>query len=409
LTSAARRASIRASLALTDTLMDERFECYFRPCRRVLAAATLLACASGTAAAATPVEDAFIAGYAAAVLERDFRLSAASLSVHDGVVSIGDADLAGRERVRVVESLTRIKGVRRVEIATRTAVAPAPAPAAAPSGEPAPPVAVAAGGAVAASVRREGIELLPRNRLFEPLSADPRWPHFAASFLRIDGAPELHNAAAVSFGEIFPLLATDAPWGGRWQIGILGSVFALFDTGSPSEDLINNDYFVGVPVEWRNGPWSAQARYLHQSSHLGDEFLLRGTGVKRVNLSFEQADLRLSYDLDESFRLYGGGGRILRSEPHLHPWLFQAGGEYSSPRTLLHGLLRPVAALDLQSREFQDWSPDVSARAGFEIDTPLTAGRKVQLLIEYYNGRSPNGQFLNESIEYYGVGAHFYF
>jgi hypothetical protein len=33
----------------------------------------------------------------------------------------------------------------------------------------------------------------------------------------------------------------------------------------------------------------------------------------------------------------------------------------------------------------------------------------VQLLIEYYNGKSPNGQFLNESIEYYGVGAHFYF
>jgi hypothetical protein len=386
--------------------MDEGSAGFARPCRRVLAAAALLACAAGTAAA-TPVEDAFIAGYAAAVLERDFRLSAASLAVRDGVVSLSDIDLAGSERARLVEALRQIRGVQRVEITTATAAAPPPpAPAAA---APTPPVTLAPGGAVAAAVRHEGIELLPRNRLFEPLSADPRWPHFAASFLRINGAPELHSAAAVSFGEVIPLLATDAPWGGRWQIGILGAAFALFDTGSESEDLINTDYFVGVPIEWRQGRWSAQARYLHQSSHLGDEFLLRGTGVQRVNLSFEQADLRLSYDLDESFRLYGGGGRILRSEPHLHPWLFQAGGEYSSPDAYLHGLLRPIAAVDLQAREFQDWAPDVSARAGFEIDTPVTVGHKVQLLVEYYNGKSPHGQFLNESIEYYGLGAHFYF
>jgi hypothetical protein len=76
---------------------------FSRSCRYVVAAA-LLAGVAGPAAA-TPVEDAFIAGYAAAVLECDFRLSTASLTVHDGVVGIRDSDLAGSERARVVESL----------------------------------------------------------------------------------------------------------------------------------------------------------------------------------------------------------------------------------------------------------------------------------------------------------------
>jgi hypothetical protein len=239
--------------------------------------------------------------------------------------------------------------------------------------------------------------------------ADPRWPHFSASFQNVSGSPELESGAAVSFGGVFPLLEDDAPWGGRWQIGVLGSVFALFDRASVSQDLINNDYFVGVPINWRKGRWSAQARYYHQSSHLGDEFLLRGTGTPRINLSFEVADLRLSYDIDEEFRVYGGGGRVLRSEPHLHPWLAQLGGEYTADWTFLRDTLRPVAGLDLQAREFQDWTPDLSLRAGVQLDNRLVAGRKVQLLLEYYNGKSPNGQFFQEDIEYLAVGAHFYF
>jgi hypothetical protein len=35
-------------------------------------------------------------------------------------------------------------------------------------------------------------------------------------------------------------------------------------------------------------------RLFHQSSHLGDEFLLRNR-VERINLSYESADLKLSY------------------------------------------------------------------------------------------------------------------
>ena len=52
-------------------------------------------------------------------------------------------------------------------------------------------------------------------------------------------------------------------------------------------------------------------RLFHQSSHLGDEFLLR-TQTQRVNLSYESVDLRFSYEIGDVLRLYGGGGLPLR-------------------------------------------------------------------------------------------------
>ena len=352
---------------------------------------------------ASPVDDAYIAGYAAAILERDFKVSPVAVDVRDGVVTLREEAVPAALRADAIAALSRIRGVHRVELAT--------APRQPSAGESAPSASTRgpAASEPATALASAGWSFLPGRRLFDPLTADPRWPHFGASFQHINGSPELGSATAVSLGEVIPLLENPAPGGGRWQIGILGAVFALFDRGSESQDLINNDYFIGVPVSWRSGSWSAQARYYHQSSHLGDEFLLRGTGVPRVNLSFDVADLLLSLDVDDRFRVYGGGGAILRSEPKLHKLLAELGGEYVGGRPFFYGLLRPVAAIDLQAREFQDWTPDLSMRAGVQLDSPSAPGRNVQLLLEYYRGKSPYGQFFNEDIEAIGVGAHFHF
>ena len=51
---------------------------------------------------------------------------------------------------------------------------------------------------------------------------------------------------------------------------------------------------------------------------------------------------------------------------------------------------------------------DFSLRAGIQLDGVL-ASRNLQILIEYFKGRSPNGQFYKEKIEYIGLGFHFHF
>jgi hypothetical protein len=67
-----------------------------------------------------------------------------------------------------------------------------------------------------------------------------------------------------------------------------------------------------------------------------------------------------------------------------------------------------VAAADLQNRQENKWSLDASVRAGIQIDGLLLT-RNLQILLEYFNGRSPNGQFYKDKIEYFGLGTHFHF
>ena len=86
----------------------------------------------------------------------------------------------------------------------------------------------------------------------------------------------------------------------------------------------------------------------------------------------------------------------------------QYGLEVASPWPRATAAGGPIAAVDVQQREENDWSLDLSARAGIQIDGVL-ASRKLQLLLEYFRGRSPNGQFYRDKIEYFGLGVHFHF
>jgi hypothetical protein len=67
-------------------------------------------------AMAAPGADGYIEGYAAAVLEREFRVTAPSLRVQNGIITVSATDLAGLDRARVIAALGRVRGTARVEI-----------------------------------------------------------------------------------------------------------------------------------------------------------------------------------------------------------------------------------------------------------------------------------------------------
>lgn len=169
------------------------------------------------ATGAAQADDGFIAGYATAVLERDLGVGKAEVRVKDGVLAViaPDADEATRERIRA--ALGAIRGVSSVAVVDAE---PATAPTAPPK-------------AAVASASQEEAVLLPRGRLFEPLVADPRWPHFAASYLHYLDDDEVANVGAVSFGESFGLFQGDGPFEGRWEVGFQAA-------GSPSSTWTRN-------------------------------------------------------------------------------------------------------------------------------------------------------------------------
>jgi hypothetical protein len=256
----------------------------------------------------------------------------------------------------------------------------------------------------------KGGEFLPAGRLFEGLLADPRTPHFSVAYHSYSDDAELKNVGAISLGAPIGIYENNF-WGvGRWQVGVDASVFAIFDLDAPSTDLVNADYWLGFPFSYRYQGFSTMLRLYHQSSHLGDEFLLRNR-ADRVNVSYEGVDLRLSQDLFKKVvRLYGGGGYILRREPDdLERWSAQAGVELRSPWAFLGKHVRPVAGFDVQSHEESDWDIAMSARGGLQFESEKLRDRNLQLMFEYYKGRSPNGQFFEREIQYWGIGIHFYF
>jgi len=296
-----------------------------------------------------------------------------------------------------VQLLTTIDGVTDVQVVQREGPA-ASAPAAPPD----------EGGAGPTSADR-ALDFLPSGELFRPLLADPRWPHFSASYQRYLGDDELRQVGSATFGESFGLLRGDAPASGRWELGLQAGVFSTFDLDAESLDLVNSDFMVGVTGSYQRGDLSALLRFYHQSSHLGDEFLLRNR-VQRINLSYEVLDALISYEFASLLRLYGGGGYMVHRDPSsLAPGLLEAGAEIVSPRAFGDGVLRPLAALDLKWNQESSWDTNLSVRAGTQIESPILRSLRLQLLLEYYRGQSPNGQFFARRIEYAGVGAHLYF
>lgn len=328
------------------------------------------------AAAAARGDDDYLRGYVAAVVEREFGIAGDAVTVRRGAVTIhADLSTADEERLRTV--LLEVDGINGVEV-------------------------------IPADTRLPGLIWFPERSLFTPLLADPRWPRFSLSYQYYIDDDELDSVAAPNFGELFPLLHYSPEYGGSWELGIQAGVFTIFDLTSESFDLINADYRVAVPVTYAWGNWAAMLRFYHQSSHLGDEYLLRNQ-TDRVNVSYEGFSLLLSRDLPYGFRVYGGGGYLVHVDPgSLDRGSLQVGAEFTG-RAFDGGFGVPVAGIDIQLEEESNWRPNVSPRAGVQFGEPFGLGRNLQVLLEYFDGKSPNGQFYERTIRYIGAGVHLHF
>ena len=351
----------------------------------------------GTVSVTIAADDSYIAGYAAAVLEHEFNVPGAILQVQEGVVIV-TADSVGKvDRQKVISTLGKIPGVVRVEV--REGTLPPAVPAVPPQAD------------LQQELPKPESKFLPHGLLVTPFHADPRWPHFSVASRQISSGVGPTNTGSANFGETFALYRNAAPLDGQWEIALQAGVFSIFNMNAPSKDLVNADYTVGLLTSYRTGPFSGFLRLHHQSSHLGDEFILDSpTPVNRVNLSFEELDLKLSYELTSWFRIYGGGGMLVGRDPsYLSRGTSQVGTELASPWTFWGGKVRPVAYADFQANARSNWRVASSVMAGLQFEDARIGDRKLQILAEYFGGPSPNGQFYTQNTEWFGLGVHLYY
>ena len=344
---------------------------------------------SSPAGAADRASDQFLAGYMASIIERDLHWKRDSyvLKIDNGVATIILFKDDPMRREAADKQLRGIDGLQGLSIVVK-------------------PVSIEKPGVVAklAGITGEG-ETFPTGDLFRPLLADPKQPQFFVSINNSNSLGTPHTMASVGFGETFGLFKWyGSREGNGLQLSLEGALFAQFQMDSPSSDLINADYTIGFPLTYRFDDNSLRFRVYHQSSHLGDELLLRANPPNRVNLSYEALELLYSREW-RGFRAYGGGEYLVHKEPSdLKPLSAHWGVEYRGNDPLLWSG-RPVIGVDLKNMEEHDWAVDTSIKAGLEFGHPNPGQRRLRVMLEWYEGYEPHGQFYVNKVDYFGLGV----
>ncbi len=343
---------------------------------------------SPLAIAADRVNDEFLTGYIASILERDLHWERDSyiLKIVQGVATITLFKEDPRRGEAVDKQLRAIDGVQELTIVVKPKDA-------------GKPEAVSSFMGVT-----DEAKVFPTGDLFQPLIADPKQSRFFVSLDNFRSLGEDYTLAAVGFGETFGLYRFfGSREGDGLQLSLVGALFAQFNIDNESSDLINADYTIGIPATYRYGDNSLRLRLYHQSSHLGDELLLGANPPDRINLSYEATELIYSYEW-HGFRVYGGGEYLIHKEPgDLKPLSAHWGIEYRGSTPLVWNG-RPIAGVDMKNLEEHEWANDCSIKAGLEFGNPNPGQRRLRLMAEWYNGFDPHGQFYSNKVEYYGLG-----
>ena len=250
---------------------------------------------------------------------------------------------------------------------------------------------------------RLGSSWFPQGGLFRPPLADMRQPRFYLSWRSVTfqgsalpsgGDDRRIRAGVVAMGTDYGIWRRT---GGRrcngFQVDVMGGIFSQFNLDAESDDLINTDFLIGPTVSWRRGGLSLRGRLYHQSSHLGDEFILDNPNVDRINLSFEAADVTVSYGRSW-WRVYGGPGAIFGADPRLEAGTLQWGFEARAPWRRGTANWAPMFAVDFNSLEERDWEITTSLMGGIELSN-LPGTRRFRVMMIYLDGFIPFGQFFN--------------
>ncbi len=355
----------------------------------VIALCLMILFPSHYAVAVDRAGDEFLAGYIASILERDLHWERDSyiLKIVNGVAKITLFQDDPVRREDADKQVRTIDGLLGLTIVVKSADANKP-------------------GALSSLMGITGeAEAFPIGDLFQPLIADPKQPQFFVSVNRFRSLGMRYTMASVGFGETFGLYRFfGSREGNGLQLSVVGSLFAQFNMDTPSYNLINADYTLGIPATYRLGDNSLRFRIYHQSSHLGDELLQSVNPPERINLSYEAVELIYSREW-LGWRVYGGGEYLIHKEPDdLKPKSTHWGIEYRGSKPLVWNG-RPIGGVDMKSFEEHNWAIDTSVKAGLEFGHPNPGQRRLRLMAEWYKGFDPHGQFYNNKVEYYGIGV----
>ena len=248
----------------------------------------------------------------------------------------------------------------------------------------------------------------PAEVLYPGYMADPRRATFGLTWINaresdIDAAGD--SRYGVRMGARFGILGlqrtgTDDAFELAGEVGML----AQFDRDNATDNL-GWDGIYGFHVAWRSGPKLAvRVGMAHDSSHLGDEYI-ENTGRTRIEYTREEFLAGVRYAPIASLSSYVEYGHAydLRNEDLMEKGRVQLGLEFVPEARLWNAALAPFAALDVSAFEEDDWEENLTAQTGAML-VRADGGPRWRVGLEFYDGRSPIGEFFQERERHVACG-----
>ncbi len=173
-------------------------------------------------------------------------------------------------------------------------------------------------------------------------------------------------------------------------------------------DLESVDFRGGIPLTYGIRNWQFKVGYYHLSSHLGDEYIINnpGSSAQRLNYVRDAVVLGVSWYPVDVVRLYGETAYAFNATGGAEPLEFQFGTELSKPG-ITSSAGSPFVALNAHLREEHNFGGDLSTQLGWLWRNP--AGQVLRVGTFYFNGKSSQYQFYDDSEQQIGVGMWFDF
>lgn len=243
--------------------------------------------------------------------------------------------------------------------------------------------------------------------VFPQLKADPRQPRCSVGYRADDKALGGNMGMVNLAADLFLWRGFDIWNFDEVDVCFTGGVWANYDLQAVSMDLMNSDWTASLPVSVKMGQTEMRARLYHISSHEGDEYLERpGELVKRKNPSYEVLELSAYTPLYKD-QLYGYGtiAHIIHSDSSfpMKRFYFELGAEYyMKEANFTAGSLEaaPYAAVHGRFWQYESYKPSYNVALGLSWKNVNRSKPVLDTSIEYYHGRSLEGQFAIYNTDY---------
>lgn len=257
----------------------------------------------------------------------------------------------------------------------------------------------------------ERVEWFPRGNYFQPILLDPATPQLGSSvYSRIEKGVIMREAyIPVNMGTSLIVVRKPFSETDGLEAGFEFAIHSQFIIG-PVRNMImgglqNTDYRISGITHYKKGKYVLRAKLFHQSSHLGDDHIIRnGITTATSNIqNYEEVSLMVS-TVRNNLRYYFSGGYNISIYTVRERIMVQGGFSFVQPLGT-SGIIGMVGGCDLKIYQQNSFSPNWKTGLGFEIRQDGSS--ILTVLVEYYNGHLPYSTLEPDKVQLLGMGFYF--